>query len=34
MDPAAIKMEGWQGREEQGTKVILRAGEILYRIKR
>jgi hypothetical protein len=33
LNPAGVKMEEWQGREEEGIKVIPRAGEILYRIK-
>ncbi len=33
LDPAGVKMEEWRGREEEGIKVIPRAGEILFRIK-
>jgi lactate racemase len=33
LNPAGVKMEEWQGREEEGIKLIPRAGEILYRIK-
>jgi lactate racemase len=33
LNPVGVKMEEWQGREEEGIKVIPRAGEILYRIK-
>jgi hypothetical protein len=32
-DPESIKMEEWQGREEQGIKLIPRAGETLFRLK-
>jgi lactate racemase len=33
LNPVGVKMEEWQGREEEGIKLIPRAGEILYRIK-
>ena len=31
MDPAAIDLKEWEGREGEGIKVIPRAGEVLYR---
>ncbi|MGB7848226.1 MAG: lactate racemase domain-containing protein [Candidatus Acidiferrum sp.] len=33
LDPASIELKEWQGREEEGIKVIPRAGETLYRIR-
>jgi len=33
LDPAAIKIEEWRGRENEGVMVVPRAGEILYRVK-
>lgn len=33
MDPGTIEMEDWQNREDQGVKLIPRAGETLYRLK-
>jgi lactate racemase len=33
-DPGSIDLEEWQGREDEGTKLMPRAGETLYRIKR
>ncbi|MGH9550899.1 MAG: hypothetical protein ACRD3W_16075, partial [Terriglobales bacterium] len=32
IDPRSIKLEEWQGREEEGIKLIPHAGEILYRL--
>jgi nickel-dependent lactate racemase len=32
-DPASIKIEEWQGREQEGILVVPRAGEMLYRVK-
>lgn len=34
MDPKSIKFEDWQGREAEGVKLIPRAGEILYRLRK
>jgi lactate racemase len=34
LDPAAVRVEEWRGREQDGIKLIPRAGEILYRIKK
>jgi nickel-dependent lactate racemase len=34
LDPADVHMEEWRDREEQGIKLIPRAGETLYRIKK
>ena len=34
LDPGSIDLEEWQGREDEGTKLMPRAGETLYRIKR
>lgn len=34
MDPAAVKIEDWQGREAEGIKVVPRAGETLFRLKK
>jgi nickel-dependent lactate racemase len=34
VDPAGVPVDEWLGREEEGIKVIPRAGEILYRVKR
>jgi nickel-dependent lactate racemase len=34
VDPAGVRVDEWLGREEEGIKVIPRAGEILYRVKR
>jgi nickel-dependent lactate racemase len=33
MDPKSVRLEGWEGREAEGIKLIPRAGEILYRLK-
>jgi len=33
LDPAAIHIDEWQNREDQGILVVPRAGEMLYRIK-
>lgn len=33
LDPASLKLEEWQGREEAGILVIPKAGEMLYRLK-
>jgi nickel-dependent lactate racemase len=33
VDPASINPEDWRDREEEGIKLIPRAGEILYRVK-
>ena len=33
MDPHAVRLEDWQGRENEGIKLIPQAGEILYRLK-
>jgi len=34
MDPRTVKLEEWQGREEEGIKLIPRAGETLLRVGR
>jgi nickel-dependent lactate racemase len=34
LDPAEVKMQEWLGRESEGIKVMPRAGETLYRIKK
>ena len=31
-DPASIRPEEWQGREEEGVLLVPRAGEMLYRV--
>jgi len=33
LDPKAINMDQWRGREDQGMIVVPRAGEVLYRLK-
>jgi len=33
MNPDAIRMDEWQGREEEGIVVIPKAGELLYRVR-
>jgi len=33
LDPETINIDDWKGREDDGVKVIPRAGEILYRLK-
>ena len=32
-DPASIKLEEWEGREDEGILLVPRAGEFLYRVK-
>jgi lactate racemase len=32
-DPATVRIEEWQGREQEGVLVVPRAGEMLYRLK-
>lgn len=34
LDPATIKIEEWQGRESEGIKLVPRAGETLFRLKK
>ncbi len=34
MDPAGIRIEEWQGRENEGILVVPRAGEMLYRLRK
>jgi len=34
MDPAAIKVEDWMGRESEDVLVVPRAGEMLYRLRK
>jgi nickel-dependent lactate racemase len=34
LDPATIDVRAWQGRENEGTLVVPKAGEMLYRVKR
>lgn len=33
VDPATIRLEDWQGREDEGVLVVPKAGETLYRLK-
>lgn len=33
LDPASIKVEEWQGREDEGILYVPKAGEMLYRLK-
>jgi nickel-dependent lactate racemase len=33
LDPASVRLEEWQGREDEGIVVVPRAGEMLYRLK-
>jgi nickel-dependent lactate racemase len=33
LDPAEIRIEEWQGREDEGVLVVPKAGEMLYRLK-
>lgn len=33
LDPASVRLEDWQGREEEGVLLVPRAGEMLYRLK-
>jgi nickel-dependent lactate racemase len=33
LDPASIRPEDWQGREDQGVLYVPKAGEMLYRVK-
>jgi len=33
LDPASIRREEWEGREEEGILVVPRAGEMLYRLR-
>jgi hypothetical protein len=33
LDPAKVRIEDWQKRENEGIKVIPRAGEVLFRLK-
>ena len=32
LDPQSVRLEDWQGREDEGIKLIPHAGEILYRL--
>jgi lactate racemase len=34
LDPKSIRLEDWQGRENEGVKLVPQAGEILYRLKK
>jgi nickel-dependent lactate racemase len=34
MDPKSIRLDEWQGREEEGILFVPRAGEVLYRLKK
>jgi len=34
LDPRAVKLDEWQGREAEGIVMIPRAGEMLYRARR
>jgi len=33
LDPASVRREEWEGREDEGILVVPRAGEMLYRVK-
>jgi len=33
LDPASIRPDEWQGREQEGILFVPKAGEILYRLK-
>jgi nickel-dependent lactate racemase len=33
LDPASIRFEEWENREAEGIKLVLHAGEVLYRVK-
>jgi nickel-dependent lactate racemase len=33
LDPASVKIEEWMGRADEGTLVVPRAGEVLYRLR-
>ena len=33
-DPRSVDIEAWKGREQEGTLVVPRAGEMLYRVRR
>ena len=33
IDPRSVKLDDWRGREDQGIKLIPRAGEALYRVR-
>ena len=32
LDPDTIDLEAWKGREDEGTLLVPRAGEMLYRL--
>jgi hypothetical protein len=32
LDPSAIRLQDWEGREDEGILVVPRAGEMLYRV--
>ena len=32
LDPASVRREEWEGREDEGVLVVPRAGEMLYRV--
>ncbi len=34
LDPAGVRIEDWQGREDEGILAVPRAGEMLYRLKK
>jgi hypothetical protein len=34
LNPASVRLEDWNGREDKGVVVIPRAGERLYRVRR
>jgi nickel-dependent lactate racemase len=34
LDPATVRPQEWQGREDEGILMVLRAGEMLYRVQR
>ena len=33
LDPASVRREEWEGREDEGIRVVPRAGEMLYRLR-
>jgi hypothetical protein len=33
LDPASVNLADWEGREDQGIKVVHKAGEMLYRLR-
>jgi hypothetical protein len=33
LDPLAVNLDEWRGREHEGIKLVPRAGEVLYRLR-